>query len=217
MKKISLLVMALIIIVSSAPLFALGVGGYFTMGGNDTYRYQPGSKYEYNSFVVGCGATIDMNLVKDNFLTYRINFGYEGLINDDLSYELLNRISILNSFGFTIVKNENFRFYAGPQIALRYQFTDETSNARFINNHFNLDAFGLGIGAMFGFDLQVANKVIISPEVGLRYEFYTGTIKNHMESFLFNYTTSSTAEGHGFEGTVTLTVLYKVDLKNSTL
>jgi hypothetical protein len=225
MKKFKLFFIALIIVGSSARLFAFGVGGYFVMGGNAATRYQPGPHDDYSSFVVGCGATIELNLMKDHFLTYRANIGYEGLINDQLTYELLNRIGILNSFGFTIYKNETVRLYAGPQIAFRYQFTGKTYRDTFSGWYYNirygLNAFSLGLGGMFGVDVKVAENIIIVPEVGLRYEYYTGKLKRtgYISTSLGDLKTVRTidTEAHAFEGTVSFTVLYRMNLGSFSL
>lgn len=216
MKKILLLLVLGMIVASNSQLFAFGIGGYVAIGGNDSYLYKPTPKINYNNFVFGFGLAIDLNLVKDGFLNYRANLGYDGLINNDLKIDYFNRISLTNSFGFRIMQNEKYRFYAGPQFALRYQFckTDFVIGHKlFWKQNYVINSFGLGLGAIIGVDLQLTRRVTISPEIGLRYEFYTGRIKNDVAYIFmpYRYMMYQNTAAHGFEGSLNITVLHRID------
>lgn len=195
---------------------ALGIGGTINIAGNKSNIYLPSQKKKLTSLLYGFGLTLDIN-IKNDLAHYRITFGYDRLNNYNLDFDFFDRISLINSFGFSIINNNTFRIYMGPQLGLRYQFcsTDYILVDELISkNHYEIKFFGLGIGAIFGIDIKLSEKIMIAPEVGLRYEFTTGKFENTSTTiFIPPYIDKldKNARAHGIEGGLAIGVLYIID------
>lgn len=197
---------------------ALGIAGTINIAGNKSNMYVPGQKKKLTSLIYGFGITLDIH-IKNDLGQYRITCGYDRLNNYNLDFDFFNRISLIHSFGFSIIDNNTFQFYMGPQLGLRYQFcsTDYILADELISkNHYEIKLFGLGIGAIFGIDIKLSEKIIIAPEVGLRYEFTTGNYKNTWTTILileypYKEFYHKHAKAHGIEGGLAIGVIYRIE------
>ncbi|MBN2158474.1 MAG: hypothetical protein JW807_03690 [Spirochaetes bacterium] len=215
MKKISLSFIVGLLLISHTGAWALGVGGHVNIAGAKSRIILSNSKMRANIFLYGYGLTLDIN-VNDVF-HYRTTFTYDRLNNNNLDLDFFNRLSLINSFGFTIVNENRFRLHMGPQLGFRYQFceTDSVMVHEIISNsHYETKFFGLGIGGIFGIDIKLSEKAAIAPEIGLRYEFITGRIKQTMTTLFippYKSRSSEIVKAHGIEGGLSIGVLYNID------
>jgi hypothetical protein len=77
------------------------------------------------------------------------------------------RLYVENIFGFALVKNENFRWWAGPLIRVGF-YSGESDT-------FDVKYGELGLGAVTGLNFR-AGATIIAPSVGIRFNSFGGTI-----------------------------------------
>jgi len=237
MKKILVLLFMGAVLASSTELLAHGLGAYVNISGKNNYLYgsnraTPNHALVYTNLVLGMGLTIDLNFGKNDLLSYRINIGYDNLINDNIYFKnyyhimYFNRINLINSFGISLMKNDTIRIYSGPQVALRYQFgsgEDILIDKSFWYKKIQVNHFGLGVGLILGIDIKLNDRITFTPEIGFRYEFNMGKLnykQTGIESYyakIYGLYPNENHSIHGFEGGLNLIVICRVGENKSKI
>lgn len=167
-----------ILLLWSPNSFAVGVGFSFDgssgSGENDSGWWD---SVDLDSRSAGFGFVLDTSPTNESVFNYRLNigYGYHELEHDDgFDYES-NGIYIENIFGFALVRNENFRWWAGPLVRTGYFEGD--SNTQQVGPStsvkYDVEYFEFGIGAATGMNFKTGG-VVISPSLGFRVSGYGG-------------------------------------------
>ncbi len=145
---------------------AVGLGPYVehTSGSGDFTEYDESVDIDTKGF----GFVFDSNVTTPQVFNYRLHIGYSDL---DIPYGFDGyRITIDNTFGFGIIKNENFRWWIGPHLHLNYSNWD-TPIGRYDVEKDSVNFFGIGTGVVTGMNFHLPRVVSICPELGLRYQY----------------------------------------------
>lgn len=169
-------------LIGVSNVHAFGFGAYLeTAKGSGTYEdlYDDGYGYSgpdgYSDSIdvdaVGFGFVMDTNLSGQNVFNYRMSVGYANLdVPDSVGPDVDgDRISMDHTFGFGIVRNENMRFWIGPQIHLDYSKWDIPLGSELLSKD-SVDFLGFGFGAASGMNFHIPNAGSICPEFGVRYQ-----------------------------------------------
>jgi hypothetical protein len=166
-----------ILLLWSPNSFAVGVGFSFDgssgSGDNDSHW----DSVELDSRSAGFGFVLDTSPTNESVFNYRLNvgYGYHKLEQDDGFDFDSNGIYIENTFGFAMVRNENFRWWAGPLVRAGYYTGD--SNTQQVGPSVTLKndvEYGeFGIGAVTGMNFKTGG-VVISPSLGFRVSGFFG-------------------------------------------
>jgi hypothetical protein len=189
MKKrflISMLLATFYFLMSLENVYAVGLGGYLEYSaGSGTFDDYFDVDVDVDT--VGFGFVLDTNVSRDNVFNYRLHFGYNAL---DIGIPGSNidgyRIMLDNTFGFGIIRMENFRWWMGPQLHLNYSNWDIPIGGDYFKKD-SIDFFGMGIGIATGMNFNLPGIVTISPELGIRYQYnWSDTYEEHRYSY-YNY------------------------------
>ncbi len=147
--------------------YAVGLGPYIEhTSGSGEFDDEYGASIDIDT--KGFGFVFDSNVTKRDLFNYRLHIGYSDL---DIPYGFDGyRISIDNTFGFGIIKNENFRWWIGPHLHLSYSNWDTPIGGSYYEED-SVDFFGVGTGVVTGMNFNLPRVVSICPELGLRYQY----------------------------------------------
>jgi hypothetical protein len=129
MKKTYASVITIIILTASNAFAGGGIYGNgigLKGGGGGYYRYNSyGSSYPSDYlYGYGGGIILDSAVAKDKIFNYRFKAGYDryyaSITSSSSKFDPTNRYSMSQTFGFGIVRNEDTRFWIGPQIGFHY-------------------------------------------------------------------------------------------------
>lgn len=165
MKKYCYLMVISTFILSSMPVFAVGLGVYGT-GGTSSTRWNASNKEEKRTtdYSYGCGFILDTHPARNELFGYRLKAGYEqyasigyGNVSTGAS---ISKINMLVTLGFGVIRNEKMRFWIGPRIGLGYLFGEK--------NFWNYSGY---------LDLSAFPFVKIFPyKDKIKYEYLSGSI-----------------------------------------
>ncbi|MFO8111042.1 MAG: hypothetical protein R6T92_00885 [Desulfosalsimonadaceae bacterium] len=160
-------------LLAPAHVDAVGLGPYveYASGSGDFTEYDESIDIDARGF----GFVFDSNATTSQLFNYRLHIGYSKLDIPggtlDIPYRIDGyRITIDNTFGFGIIKNENFRWWIGPHLHLSYSYWD-TPIGRYDWRKGNVDFFSVGTGVVTGMNFNLPKVVSICPELGLRYQY----------------------------------------------
>jgi len=105
------------------------------------------------------GFVLDTSTARNKLYSYRLQVGLVDVSYDELDFD---GVVFTNTFGFGVVRNENFRFWIGPQVSLKIL---DSKNF----NDYELDTLGLGVAT--GFNFHINSVVSLTAEAGLRHGF----------------------------------------------
>src|SRR3990172_4108746 len=163
----------LIVFIGLSRVYAIGLGPYIESGSGSGNWETMTDDFDYSTSVdtssFGFGFVLDTSPRDSKVFNYRLNIGYE---KHDIELPVggtieLNGLSIDNTFGFSIVRKKNVRFWLGPQISLAYY------TGRHDNVDYSLAAFG--IGPVLGVNFPMGPVATISLSGGFRLMGYAGT------------------------------------------
>ena len=152
---------ALILLFASSSAMAIGVGVY-----GDFQRGTTSSRTYFNvssdDIGVSGGLVLDTNVAKNNLFNYRMHLDYTNLQRKNYLHEKQfyvgkenhNILNMQNSFGFGIVRLQNFRFWLGPHVHISYDFDDKH--------------LGTNLGLALGFNYNMAKLITLSLDCGAR-------------------------------------------------
>lgn len=170
MKRLALMTVVLLLLSSTA--FAIGIGPFLDIsGGSGESEWESDyDSWDVDTSTGAIGFVLDTAPTNERTFNYRLNVGIANqVMKDDFGDELDSTgIYIENIFGFAFLKNENFRWWAGPLIRLGY-YSGEVDNS-----NIDIDYAEFGIGAVTGWNFR-AGSTIFSPSIGFRVNGFAGT------------------------------------------
>lgn len=178
MKRYLLIVIVLIsIFLISNYAHAVGIGVYADSGiGYIKWKYGDMYMGKYTfikplNYFIGGGLILDTCVSEDKLFNYRLNLGYNRLIQ---SHEIkMHQLTWVNTFGFGILRTELIRLWLGPQLGMGYEFVVYRAESQrdrqrlregwpIMRPHkFNIVSIhlGLALGANFNFDHGISLAV----------------------------------------------------------
>jgi len=158
-KSTSLIILPLVC--SNAGAF--GIGAYTTAinsGSAEWDRYYASNTgFDTDLDQKEFGFVLDSSIARNKLYNWRMQIGSVDASYDNLDFE---GVIFINTFGFGVVRNENFRFWLGPQISLK---SLEAKG----NNNLDLVSFGLAYAT--GLNYHVNKVVSLTADAGLRTSF----------------------------------------------
>ena len=151
-----------IVFIGVTRVYAVGLGPYIELGSGGGDLDDDYSTYNVDTSSTGFGFVLDTSHRDSKVFNYRLNVGYE---KHDIEFPAggtieLDGLSIDNTFGFSVVRKKNVRFWLGPQISLAYY------TGRHDNVDYSLAAFG--IGPVLGVNFPMGPVATISLSGGFR-------------------------------------------------
>lgn len=141
-------------------------GGSGEMEVNDDFTLDIDAKTGAFGFVLDTAPT------NERVFNYRLNV---GLARQELDWDgpkiKTDGIYVENIFGFAFVRNESFRWWAGPLVRVGYY----AGEIQFASGDEDVDYGEFGVGAVTGLNFKVGNTVI-SPSIGVRYSGFAGEV-----------------------------------------
>jgi hypothetical protein len=172
MKNISKLIIsaALFVALAAPQAWAIGMG----LNSLDAPSFIPPTRtlnfssafdrLVYN--LAGKDLIIDTAVAKNRLFNYRLNISidtftvYQDRFFRNVSYTV-NRLTWANTFGFGLWRSRYVRLWAGPQIALSYQFSNRADRV--------LDTYMYSkIGPVIGANFHTGEFTTVSVELGFR-------------------------------------------------
>ncbi len=154
MKKSILPLFVLISILFIArETYAVGLGVHFTSGDTIHRGYHEDDNRYGDRMFFGAGITLDSTVAMNNLFNYRMHLGYT---NSSIGIGKFNHniINLQNSFGFGVVRLQNFRFWLGPHVHFYYDFT--------------MERMDVNVGLALGFNYNMTKIVTLSLDCGAR-------------------------------------------------
>ena len=178
-----------IILFITPYLFALDMGMSVTGEYNATQKAD-GKFRNKNSdwrsgYNMGANFVLDTMIDKNQLFNYRFGLGYQNVINDVSHRDMvLHRIMWTNTIGIGIIRQENFRFWIGPQIAMSMDFSGhdkETPGPSRRHDHHGNSIMGY-IGPVAGLNITPINNFSFIFEIGGRagYGASLNNLEHHM-------------------------------------
>lgn len=164
-----------IFFIGATGVYAVGLGPYVEIGGGSGDWEYDSSDYNYwedsvnvDTRNAGFGFVLDTSPRDSKVFNYRLNVGFE---RHDVEFPSgatieLGGLTVDNTFGFSVVRNRNVRFWIGPQIRLAY-YTGDRGNV-----DYSITAFG--IGPILGVNFAMGPAATISLSGGIRILGYAG-------------------------------------------
>lgn len=167
---LALLVITLFMIPQSG--YTTGLGLYLPSWGNgtSTINYDNGYEWEQDIDHIGIGFVLDTRVARRGVFNYRLHLGFESAQYGEMDNKY-SRFALDNTFGFAIVQSSVVRLWFGPQIRLVYQSYSESD----LSYDASINALGIGLAPVLGFNFNLGNVVSICPEIGFRFMFLGGT------------------------------------------
>ena len=179
MKKVSLVLSVLGVLIFASNSFAVDFGFYLDLGtgsGEAEYDVAYSEEFDMDSDFFGIGFQLETNpITPKKVFSYRLQLGFESRdMEDDYDTTLeLGGFIINNTFAFGGNTSAKTRLWGGPQILLGF-YTGETDD-QFQGDEISYTgtAFGLGLagGANFGLG---SGKTILTTTIGVRTLAYSG-------------------------------------------
>lgn len=194
--KIVLISLAFLCILPHS-LFAYGFGAYgkasvelcdFGIHGREpllTDTTSGNGKKLMANYTTGFGIVFDTAVARKERFNYRASLSYESTIapgNKFFKSFSMNRIMLINTFGFSLLSNNYFRLWMGPQLALGYKFY--RYNRRGFDQHITIEIIeytntkiDLGmanIGGVLGINANLGSTFTLFFETGIRFGMITG-------------------------------------------
>jgi hypothetical protein len=174
MKKFITLLFAAIVLVGGQMQTAHAIG--LALSRQDSSNGMPGPQIYYSSIfnrlvdnIQGLAIIFDTAVAKDRLFNYRLNIDcssvmlQKDLVFANISYSV-NRLTVANTFGFGFIRTPFIRVWAGPQVALTYEFKNRNSTI------FNPVLYNK-VGSMVGVNIHAGNNMTFVVEMGFRSGF----------------------------------------------
>jgi hypothetical protein len=120
------------------PAYSVGLGGYISgSGGKDWHKSGAlyvadyyGLKHRYmkasGSVAYGAGLMMDTDPDSNGIFNYRLNLGYDRANVLATNRIDLNRVNLINTFGFRLFRNDTIKLWLGPQFGINYWWGNES-------------------------------------------------------------------------------------------
>ena len=168
----------LVLLLWSPNSFAVGLGVFVDgSGGSGEAEWDSDfDSWDIDSRAGAMGFVLDTAPTDECVFNYRLNVGFaKHELEDDNNLELKsNGVFAENIFGFALIKQQDFRWWAGPLVRVGY-YSGDTDTVWTGTNTFRVDVdyAEFGIGAVTGLNFKAGN-VVLSPSIGVRYSAYAG-------------------------------------------
>lgn len=159
MKRILSLIacLGLVLAFGASDASAIGIGFGVNIGSGDADKSFDGiSAGSDDLSTADLGFVMDTNLSGDSTFNYRLTLAGASYEIKDSPFDDMSGITIINDFGFGIVKKPNFRLWMGPQ--LRLSWISQQSG----NGQEELDLFSFGIGPVLGANFNIGSSATIA-------------------------------------------------------
>ncbi len=205
-----------------SPAFSYCIGGYFTtqVGGynwsiskssNDIYATQDPPSYNI-PVMVGGGLTWNGEFFEGQFM-FRQNLGFEAMVSSQFE---MTRFSFINTFAYVPFRTDLFMVWFGLQLNMFYIWGNDAQNTLFFYSDLQsnnvpiykkrqYEFLPIGTGLALGLDYDVYKYVRISFEGGFHISVSAYGQSHDIED--------SSASLFGYEGYVTVSVMYRFDQK----
>lgn len=163
----------------------VSMGPYFDFSsGSGTFEWDSdGIEFDVDSRNAAVGFALD-STTDHSIFNYRLNIGIERQDLEDEYGDTLEMGGIVfdNVFGFAMVRQQNFRWWAGPLVRIGFYSgeTDDYYDTYGDRSKTEVDLFEFGIGVATGINLRVGPHTLLAPSAGIRFigASGTGTFKN---------------------------------------
>ncbi len=177
-KYLSLTVGCILFLSLSSGAIAGGAGFFLSSGSGWSefeLDYDNGQELDYDDNLksVGIGFIIDTGLLSSRTFNYRLSAGFEHVEYQDYDIDL-HRIVLDHTFGFAVIRTNQFRTWVGPQIRSSYSFGDDN-----ITDYDRVLGFGIGIN--IGTNMAVGPSAVLSFDSGYRFTGHGGDFKEVIE------------------------------------
>ena len=182
---------------------ALGLGGYISYGtGSVDFEESwdtedPWARLENSGDVshFGFGFLLDTAVAKNRIFNYRLQIGYEAseydidsVFNQETGTDIspiisdfkvdIDQIVFDNTFGFGIVRRQNFRLWIGPQIRIGYMTGDgQVTDILGTTLQLNFEGVVYGFAPVIGGNFNFNNNLSIGIDLGYRLSGMAGNIE----------------------------------------
>lgn len=164
----------------------LAMGPYLDVSsGSGSFEWDSASHdFDVDSNSAAVGFALDSGPLSQSPYTYRLNVGFEAqTLEDESGSDLeMGGIVIENVFGFALVRQRDFRWWAGPLVRIGF-YSGETDDYTDYNGdryRTEADLFEFGVGLATGINVRIGPHIYLAPSAGIRYigASGTGTDKN---------------------------------------
>jgi len=160
---------------------AVGFGPYIDYSsGSGSFKWDgSNADYDVDSTTTAIGLSLDSSPTNKSGFNYRLNIAYEQQdidVKKTKSTMKMAGVALENVFGFSIVRNQDFRWWFGPLVRVGY-YTGDTEFVDYTGRKAKADEklFEFGVGAVTGVNIQIGQSVVLAPSVGVRYIGASGT------------------------------------------
>lgn len=180
MRKPFLIALFCLIAVSvTSRAMAGGFGFYGTGGVNlSTWKYK-GASANSTDYFYGGGIVIDSVVAKNKLFGYRFAADYQQYVLTGpgaSSSKPAHRFGLSHTFGYGVARNENIRFWLGPQFGFHYAYLRGSG--------YKLDVLGVDVLLAMGLNVHIGDAAAVFFELGFGY--------------MGNYNLNASEIGHGF-------------------
>jgi len=176
----------LLIITGTSRSFALGIGGYMTLGGGDTQQKLKTNQEimmlaprqllfslpsHYRNLAVGGGLVLDTALASMDVFNFRLKVGCEQNRLDREKELKIVRLHLDTIFGFGLVRSRNVRWWLGPLLGGRYTIGNNVGYTA------SIEYYGGDAGIATGVNVNMGDHFTLGFELGFKYGLEWGSQK----------------------------------------
>lgn len=177
MKDKILFLVAVLIFCFCVSANAAGVG-FFLEGakGSGQWEYDDfGEEFDVDYSTTSIGFVLDTAPTNESFFNYRLNIGISKISWEDDFDSTLEGYGIYaeNTFGFSLIKKDKFRWWFGPLIRVGV-FKGEPED--YDDAEYTLGEIGVGIAT--GMNFKLGSALALAPSVGVRFSAYGGSVED---------------------------------------
>ena len=149
----------LAVLLAGSPVRAVGLGASIDYSGFSADLGGPEAKGDR----IGVGFVLDTNPLGPEVFNYRLDIGYAHTFNSQSLPSSMNGISLNNSFGLGIARNENVRLWVGPAIGLGADFHNGDEGSGVV--------LSVGGGVQAGLNVAASDSIAIAITAGYQYRY----------------------------------------------
>ena len=184
MRRLSAILVAILISSSVESAGALGFGPYFEYGRVvDGWASDSGFDFDYDENHFGAGLSLDTSVTDRRLFNYRLDLGYQRVAQDFDHGGSIDGDGLVidNAFGFRLLRNEKVRLWLGPAVRLSFDFFESHGVDAFY--------FGIGAGPVIGLNVHTGDLVSLAFTTGYQLSYvhgdYDGGDANGYEQLIF--------------------------------
>lgn len=173
-RQVSLIFSAIVLLMHTGakPSDAVGLGASIEYSG---FSADMDYENDLSGNRIGAGFVLDTNPLGEGIFNYRLDVGYAHTFDSPDLISSLNGVAVNNSFGFGIVRREDFRLWIGPALGLGADFISGGGGSSAV--------LSVGGGVQAGANLAISESIAMTFSAGYQYRYvhegnayyYTGT------------------------------------------